>query len=438
MLLTPVINIPVPLIFKSLDVYAIIFFMGYVFLTFFQKNVKNNRILSLVFFTYTLLLVQLLLLEVLYGFGDSTGIAMILRGSFTVLAAYGCAQFLIDRFQGQSLEIFLKIVIICALVQGVVLWLSFMSPFFRELMSQFFYRDLDRGADHLILLRTPGFVPSGGDGLSMNQSLLTTVGLLGAYICFSKRRYQLVLLGLLLVSMFSAMFAGRSGFYLGVIGAIAIIFTQKNNFQIIRKLHKFLIAAVFFVCLIFLFSNQLGNYGQQLLDEYGYEYPLVRLLRGFIEMQASGQYTDRTFETLTTRMVLIPEDPMRFLIGDNDFGRRHENLLKTDVGYFRMWHGFGLVGLIVYIFGVHFLPLSLLYNVSRSTRNNLQDRKVTGYLTAIFQMVLYVLIFGLIGHYKIFYLSTRIYLFLFFSLLFLVFFQHRMLRSQVVVSDSQN
>lgn len=282
------------------------------------------------------------------------------------------------------------------------------------------------------MLRTPGFVPTGGDGLSMNQALLATVGLIGAYLYFPKSRYLFLLVGMLLISMLSTAFAGRSGLYLGVLFAIIIIATRKSNFQITRNFQWIIIISIVLAIPVVLFAQQIGVYGYNLVGKFGYEYPVVRLLRGFIDMQATGTYSDRTIETLLGRMVVLPEEPLRFLIGNNAFGRQEATHVHTDVGYFRMWHGFGLIGLIVFLFGVYFLPVLYLFRLRLMTIRVIYNKRLKDMIIVRFQMVFFVLVFGLIGHYKIFFISTRIYLFVFFVLLFLVCNQYQVLRTQMM------
>lgn len=426
LLLTPVINIPAPLFVKSLDTYAGLFFTLYLFLNipFSQGKFKYKNILSLVLGSITILTAQMLLLETIYGYGDSTGLSTIPRMAVSIIIAYGCSQLLIKKYQERSLEFFIKIVIICAIIQGIVLWLTFLSNSFRDFMSVFFYRALDIGSDHLIELRTPGFVPTGGDGLSMNQALLAMIGLMGVYTYFFKTPYRMVLVTLLLFSMLSTTFAGRTGFYLSIIFAIFITSSHKSNFQVTRKAFKIIFVSIVIVALISLFSQQLGVYGQELIDEHGYEYSLVRLLRGFIDAQSTNQYSDATIQVLLTDMVVMPTEPLRFLVGNNDFGQLSGTAIGSDVGYFRMWHGIGLLGLMLFMIGIYIIPLVKIHKI-KNKANNLFHKKLTKTSIAQFQTLLFVLIFGIIGHYKIFYLSTRIFVFVFFTLLFLTYYQYR-------------
>lgn len=424
MLLTPAINIPGPFYIKSLDVYsAFTFFV--VFGLFTLHHMKVPVMLVFIITVFLALLTQMIFLEIIYGHGDHTGISLAARSIITLIVAYGCTQAIIKLYGENGLSIFVKLVVFCALLQGAILWLSFLSPTIRELMSILFYRDFGRGADHLILLRVPGFVSTGGDGLSMNHALLCVVGLVGTYITSPPGRLRQSIIIMLFISMLGAAFTGRSGLYLGVFFMVTLILIQKNRSFDIRKIYRVFIYFLLLFLVLIILGNFLGNLGQDILDEHGYEHPLVRLLRGFIDMKASGSYSNRTILTLLTDMVILPEDPLRLLFGNNYFGTLPDSGMHTDVGYFRMWHGIGFFGLLIFLAGVFIFPIMharvTMKNLHAKT-SNWHDRRA---LRALSQLLLVILIFGLIGHYKIFYLSTRIYLFVFFVFLFLVLHRYK-------------
>jgi hypothetical protein len=303
-------------------------------------------------------------------------------------------------------------------------------PAFRDVMSVVFYREMVEGAKHLVLLRVPGFVSTGGDGLSMNQSLLSVSGLMGIFLYFNTSPYRNLLVMGLLFSMLSTAFTGRTGLYLGVFFFVLIFATQSNNFRISRGMVKFVgIALAMFVPIVLL-SQQIGLYGQFLLEKHGYEYPIVRLLSGFIGMQYEDGYTDSTIQTLLTDMVIVPNDPIRFLLGNGNFGQMSSDLLASDVGYFRMWHGIGLFGLFVFIFGLFLYPVMKIRSLSSNIRKYIVTKKTDRLVFSCVNILSLVLLYGLLGHYKIFFLSSRIYAFVFFVLLFLIYNQLRSIQRE--------
>lgn len=427
MLLTPVINMSGPLFLKSLDVYANLFFIMYLCIRTKGLHFKCNIILAPIFLVWLVLFVHIGLLELIYRSGDTTGFSILLRSLVTFMAGIGCATFLIDKFADNAMRVFIKVVIFCAIIQGMVLWLTFLNHDFRDFMSYFFYRDLSSTSAHLFELRTPGFVPNGGDGLSMNHALLCIVGLMGIYMFYSGKMYAKLMVLFVLVSMLATTFAGRTGLYLGVLFSLLIFATYKSNFRITPNIHKILFFSLLVFFTVFLFKDELGVYGKNMLDEYGYEYPLVRLLRGFIDLQQYGQYGDSTINKLLTDMVVFPSEPVRFFLGNNDFGQATSFLINSDVGYFRLWHGIGLVGLILFFSGFYIAPIILINQKIRS--KILKIRKKNGFCVGFSAdyrpLLIFVLLFGLIGNYKIIYISSRIYLFVFIVVLLLVDYQYR-------------
>ena len=200
--------------------------------------------------------------------------------------------------------------------------------------------------------------------------------------------------------------------------------TLRSNFEITQGLTKFAVLMLSLLTPILLLKNELGIFGESLLAEHGYEYPLVRLLRGFIDARNSGEYSDDTILTLTTNMVIIPDEPLRFLFGNNDFGQNGISFILTDVGFFRIWHGIGLVGLLIFIFGVFIIPIFKIYIKAQTKLFHARDKFILYSSSVEYKMLFVVLVFGLIANYKIIFMSSRVYLFIFFVLIFLV--NHRL------------
>lgn len=113
------------------------------------------------------------------------------------------------------------------------------------------------------------------------------------------------------------------------------------------------------------------------------------------------------------------------------------NYIKSDVGYVRMIHGFGLFGMMVYLVGVYIIPVWAIYRsklgMQRRFIGNCKEIIEADFLA---QIVLVVLIFGVVSHWKIFYLSARIYLFVFFVLLFLTRLKINSMRKMLLALTS--
>lgn len=421
LMITPVLNVPGPIFVKSPDTYIqlLLLTIGMILAIRF-RSMPFKHLLLPIFITILILLCHALINESIYQFGDSAAY-MFARLPVTIFVAYISSLILIYTKKELALNTFFKAIIFAALAQGLVIWLSFFIPSFRDFMSIIFYREIVEGAEHLVMLRVPGFIHSGGDGLSMNQSLLCVSGLLGVFLCFNTSHYRNIIVIGLVFSMLSTVFTGRTGFYLGTFFFILIFATQSTKFHISRAIFRFVVMMFFLFIPVLLFSQYIGTFAQSLLNEYGYEHPIVRLLKGFIFLQDEGVYGDDSIKSLFVDMVVIPDDPIRFLFGNGNFGQLNYARVPTDVGYFRMWHGIGLYGLFIFIFGLFLYPYMKVRALSFIVKKHITDKSTDRLVFLHLNILSIILFFGFIGHYKIFFLTTRIYVFIFFVLLFLIY-----------------
>ncbi len=435
MLLAPAINIPVPESLRFLDAYVSLFFILHLLLSGFPRTleiISKTPILTLLALT-----ALMLGMESIFSIGDSTGILLSIRSIASILAAIGCSLLLWKTMKESALRFFFKVVICCAIAQGLILWLSFFSADFRDLMSLFLHRQKLEGAEHLILMRVPGFASSGGDGLSLNHGLLCVVATMGIFYLYPSSLKRTLLLGVTIAANTGSAFTGRSGLYIGSFFIAVIILTYRNGKLRAKRGSYFLLFVAFLAMILLIFSSQIGAYGLELRDEYGYEYPVVRLLEGFIAMISDGAYEDRTILLLLQEMFFFPQDPLRLLIGNNDFGQMPVNYIESDVGYVRMIHGFGVFGMLGLLIGVYIIPVWAICRsksgLQRCFIGNTKEIAEAGFLT---QVVLVIFIFGVVSHWKIFYLSTRIYLFVLFVFLSLTYLKINSMRKRSLALTS--
>lgn len=435
MVLAPAMNIPVPVPLRYVDVHISLFFILYLLWSGFPRTLGTISKAPLL--TLLSLTVLMLGLETIFALGDNTGISLSIRSIASILAAIGCSALLWNTWGENALRIFLKVVICCAIAQGFVLWLSFFNPDFRDLMSLVLHREEIEAGEHLVLLRVPGFASSGGDGLSLNHGLLCAVAVMGIFYLYPSSLKRILLLSAVIVANTGSAFTGRSGLYVGSIFIAAIIFTYRDGKLRALQIFWLLPFVVFLALILSIFSSEIGAYGLALRGEFGYEYPIVRLLEGFIAMYSEGAYNDRTISLLLGDMFFFPQDPLRLLIGNNDFGQMQMNYIESDVGYVRMIHGFGLFGVLAYLIGVYIIPVWAIYRSKFGLRRRLiGNSKEIIEASFLVQIVLVVLIFGIISHWKIFYLSSRVYLFVFFVLLLLTHLKINSMRKRLLAITS--
>jgi hypothetical protein len=173
--------------------------------------------------------------------------------------------------------------------------------------------------------------------------------------------------------------------------------------------------------LIGLFSKSIGDYGFIIRAEHGYEHPIARLLVGFIDMGISDGYQDETVKQLLSSHIIIPDDSIRLIIGNNNFGQYETDSIDSDIGYLRMIYGFGLVGLVAFIFGVFIKPIQQARRaLNKYSKLNTNLTNSAEGLRLLFQACIVIIGYGCIAHWKLFFLSTRIFEFIFFLLLFLL------------------
>jgi hypothetical protein len=418
LLLTPALNLPVPKPLRSMDVYASMILVAFFALTRVPKSLVFTITPALV--ALSALTALMALLESVFGFGDTVGLVLATRSILTILTASAFGLFIWRAYGVEALEVVFRVFIACALLQGAVLWLSYVDSNFRVAMSALFFREDVAGAEHLVLLRVPGFVSTGGDGLSLNQALLCVVAIFGCYYVFPKGKTRSILIAALLAANVANAFTGRSGFYLGLVLAISVLVSfRAGEFKPGRILY---LAPLFLLLggIVYGLADRIGDYGASLRAEYGYEHPIARLFEGFIELEYYGGYRDDTVALLFSQ-VFLPQDAFRLAFGNNDFGQLPSNAIDSDVGYVRMVHGFGLVGLAAFLLGVFFAPLSRVRRLRRAALTESRPLLVAACdkrYRMVWSVLAVVLIFGLVSHFKIIYLSSRIYLFTFF--LFLV------------------
>lgn len=416
LLTTPQINIPGPEFARSLDVWA-----GLA-LVLLLATQKRRFTMSAALFRSLIaiggLLSYVLVLGVVFQEGDYTGHMMFGRMVATILVAYAFVVVTFSLYQEKQLEFFFQLVIATALIQGSVLLLSFTFIEFRDFLSALFYRDTDPERAHLVNLRVPGFVATGGDGLSMNQALMCAVATIGCmYLSPSKPRRWLILL--LILAMATVAFTGRIGLYLGVV-TFGLIFLARN-YRVLKNATLLSLILLFAASVTYAAKAEITAYVYVLLEEHGYEYPIVRLLRGFIEYEITGEYDDGTFRMFFYDMIIVPRDVVRFLLGNGNFGQQAHNFVSSDIGYIRMWHGMGLLGMASATFASPLLPTYCGIMLIR--KNPQLFGGVKGQTIALLLYV--ILFFGLIAHAKIFYTTTRIYVFVLFCVVFIIDLRRR-------------
>ena len=409
MLTTPVLRWGETLWMSSLDVYAGAILCLVAGIAAFARGVP--RIVLGTTGAVLACLCYAVAVELAFSAGDTTGIDLFAKQIPLALAAHGYVVLLRHWFPNNALHLFFRMALIVALVQGAVLLLSFWSPDVRTGMDYVFRRDYSFG-DHLVMQRTPGFVPTGGDGLSMNQALVSLVG--AGSVLFLGRRAGFGVMTLLFVAVVSTIVTGRSGLYLGLAALVAVqAGRQSKNLVVVWSLAAIL--AVALAALPYFLRNEIAGFAAGRVADAGFEDPISRALSGFVSYYYTGEYSLSALDSLLGSMVVLPDTWQRTIFGNGDYGQLANTYIESDIGYIRMIFGIGVAGSILGM-------LSVLYPVAVALR------RLKGFAAAGIQplgdplrrLTILVVLFGLLAHWKIFYLQTRIFSFVLFALCFLI------------------
>lgn len=289
-------------------------------------------------------------------------------------------------------------------LQALTMWLSYIAPEVERVLSLFIRREeLDS--------RVGGLQSLGRDSVSMNQS----VGALALFFLFCKSR-ALVKLGVVVLVVSSGVLAGRTGliafiacltfYYAAVLLRDVLIFKSAS----IAKKFAFLLALVPLFCILLLYLSDYAERTSSAISDYND--PIVRLLEPF---RKKGGVS--SVEKLKNNMVIAPDSASHFLFGDGFYGRQAEVYVASDIGYVRQMFGMGLIGLVSFVGMFVYMSFSVFFM-------NLQfDKKM-----AFFSVVL----FGLIGHLKIVYLSSSAYFFVL-CLMYFIFYEQSRRNNKVVL-----
>ena len=367
------------------------------------------------------LFILLFAVELYYNYNDGVGFLFLIRSPITILASYNLISILWNRLQIRTIDIFFKFIIVCCIIQGFILWASYLSDNFRDLMSVFFYRDIDVNNEHLVKLRVPGFVSSGGDGLSLNHGLLCLVSALGIQILSFRKTVKIIISIAIILSALGNSFTGRSGLYLSLIFIFSVILLYKDGcIRLSGNIIMLLLFILFGAFLVVELTPVLGDIGLNYRLESGYEHPIARLLNLFVDFEQRKTYVDETIVALLSDHLIFPDTVSKILLGSNNFGQNSVDVISSDIGYIKMIHGFGLLGLIIFLLATFAYPImkirrNLKNLIECSTKNTLMHTR----LKYICQIVVATSLYGIVAHWKIFFLSTRVFEFVFFSLVFM-------------------
>lgn len=264
------------------------------------------------------------------------------------------AQMLIRKFPyDDGLTIYLKamgIIYGVVVVHGLIMIAQFLFPSFRDFVYQFtmakyqieFYQNF----------RMAGLSGAGGAQVSFVQGLGFCLGI----FLWTKVRYKKTIFLLNFALLLSVILSGRSGL-IPIVLAVGFVtvkcFLGVCYFGSIKK--EFFTKRSLSWVLIFLFAIVFGL--MKLLDNEFVVIALERTFATFISYSETGEFSDNTLVALS-KMFVLPSDWLHILLGKASYLETNTYYdFNTDIGYFRLIWGYGVLGL-----GVHLVfYLALLF-----------------------------------------------------------------------------
>lgn len=403
------VGVPVPLssnlVLNSLDVYA--YFLLFFFFLAFLRAPKSKVLVVVVIFGLTYSIYTLFMSSLGRDF-NFEGINAYFVYCVVGVGAYVYAFLLNRLFHRNSFFTFLSICFYSSLVHALIVLLIYLYPPLDGFLRGFIYRS--PAVDTYLSGRIAGLNASGGDGMSMNLALLSLVGS-GLAVFFKDDKVKFFLI--FSCSVFSisvTVLSARTGLFIGLPLVFMWFFIISSP-----KARLFYITAFISIFVFFLGSlSYLVDLSFHMVDLYGYNHSLSRFFEVFRNYSRTGGFSYKTGSSLLN-MLFIPDDVVRFIIGNGVFGRGEYENIGSDVGFVRSLHAVGIVGVAIHLAVFSYL----MYKIRAIVLNGLNNPNL------VFLLLLLVVFFLFFGNFKIMYLHARIPLFIFFSLYFTVFIQSK-------------
>lgn len=255
-------------------------------------------------------------------------------------------QMLSKRFPNDDvLEIYLKalsIVYGVLVLHAVIMVSQFLFPTFRDFVYQFTMAKYQ--LDFYQNFRMAGLSGAGGAQVSFVQGLGFC---LGAFL-WSKVHAKKTIIVLNFILVFSVILSGRSG--LIPVFLVILFFVFKSliwmfNFGVIKK--EFFSKSSVFWLLTFFSAIAFGVV--RLLENEYVVIALERTFATFISYSETGEFSDNTLVALSN-MFVLPSEFLHILFGKASYLETNTFYdFNTDIGYFRLIWGYGVLGLGIHI-----------------------------------------------------------------------------------------
>jgi hypothetical protein len=348
---------------------------------------KENRFILIPYGCYLIYTVTISFLHFFINQSlDLRGIS----GAIMGILAIGSAFYLANKFAKYELGEFLILFNYPLLINNAIILLIFNIPQFK-----IFFYDVVAVNPKIHDYPIPRYSGLVYDGFSFASTLNAIYFLIIFFIAsyfwnVISFKVKSIILFNLFVTVLTTILVGRTG--------VGLIFIGLAFFLLYDFLHSSLVKKLFFILkssltLIILMSIIL------LIYIFLYDFPIFEYLtyglRFYVDIFNTGELNDSSLNDISNNMYFLPEGIFANLFGIGNFGRGKE-YIESDIGLVLGIHGFGIIGVILYLFSLIFILFHSIYKL----KNKINSYKViTIVLFIIIVNAKDYYIFYPIGHY---------------------------------------
>lgn len=248
----------------------------------------------------------------------------------------------------------LYILFLCIVFHSLIMSVQFFSVEFRDFIYNFTMAKYQ--LEHYQNFRMAGLSGGGGAQLSFTQSFGFLIGL---YLLSRNDKNKFILhIGCVFI-IISVFLSGRSGF---VFILLSCLIFAARVFKYVLYSPRSLFKASF-VIIVLIFITPLLNIEMNEFVQTAFE----RNFATFINYSETGNVEDRTLIALS-EMIIVPDTFGHLIFGVASYLENNTYYdINTDIGYFRLIWGYGVIGLTLHILVYAVLWLLVINNAKLDT-----------------------------------------------------------------------
>lgn len=337
----------VKFIFLPVNSSRFVLLLCFAFLLVFRKNELFLYFNKKVFNAFFILILYALYASIITLLNGGSSMANLFSVILILFQIAGGAYLLSAFFIKEDLNQLLYLLLLILGIQGVLIFLNFIFPAYREFMFTIMPVEGNITEDNITsVFRTRGLMQSSGASIS---AYLAIGLLIGVYFLTSFKLSKVdkrIVVSCLICQLIGIVFTGRTGFVMVPIAFLAyyILLLVNNAFSI--KSLLLLIYIPFGAILSYLIIKETYLFLQPNGDA------VIRAWEGwafeqFLDNFNGSSGKSNTLATLKS-YIFIPEEDNHFLFGDP----ASWGVIRTDIGYIRMIYAVGVVGALLFYSGI--------------------------------------------------------------------------------------